>query len=311
MGEIMTLIVNIATYEGIVVASDSKQIQTERNNLVRASESITKIFQVNSKTLVSLAGLAFFEDESGKLENVADIITGYAKTIDDNKNVENIANELYNYILARYPLQRQLKTTEENLKAQIAMMGDKLLTLEHQNDIIKFKAQDPQGNIKEGMCKIDPVNLLIAGYNDNNETEIFELIIPGSIQQKRGSNDYGCTWVGQGDVVGRLLLGYDGRILANPVLQQKFPGTSQNDLIQQLQLLEYKIPWVTLPLQDAIEMAVFLIKTTSTMQKFTDSIFADDHQIAAVGGPIDVAVITPDNGIKWINKKQLHYPEDL
>lgn len=307
----MTLIVNIATYEGIVIASDSKQIQTERNNLVRASENITKIFPINDKVVVSLAGLAFFNKPDGKLENVADYITDYAKTVKDNTSIETIANELYNYILQRYPLELQQNATEENIKAQVAMMGDELISIQRQNDSIKFKARDPQGNIKEGICQLQPVDILIAGYNENNETEIFELTIPGTIQQKRQPNDYGGTWVGQGDVVARLILGYDGRIFANPFFQQKFQGSTQQEIQQQLGLLEYKIPWSTLPLQDAIELAVFLIKTTATIQKYTDSIIGDDHQIAAVGGPIDVVVITPNDKVKWINKKQLHYPDNL
>ena len=57
----MTLIVNIPTYEGIVVAADSKQVQTQNGMLMRASTNITKIFEINNKTIASLAGLAFFE----------------------------------------------------------------------------------------------------------------------------------------------------------------------------------------------------------------------------------------------------------
>ena len=100
-------------------------------------------------------------------------------------------------------------------------------------------------------------------------------------------------------------------ILPKRFFQQKFQGSTQQEIQQQLGLLEYKIPWSTLPLQDAIELAVFLIKTTATIQKYTDSIIGDDHQIAAVGGPIDVVVITPNDKVKWINKKQLHYPDNL
>ena len=74
--------------------------------------------------------------------------------------------------------------------------------------------------------------------------------------------------------------------------------------------VEYNVSWNLLPLQDAIDMAVFLIKTTETMQKFSCGIIGENTEIPAVGGPIDVAVITKNDGIKWINRKEPYFPDE-
>ena len=306
----MTLIVNIPTYEGSVVAADSKQVQTQNGMLMRASTNITKIFEINNKTIASLAGLAFFERTPGRYDNVADYINEYAQTTDDTTTVKEIAQGLYQYILDRYPIEKQMEIAEETLKTQAAMAGDEIISITRFCQSLKFKAQDNEGNIKEGYYNLEPVNIMVSGYNENNETEVYEMRIPGSIELKRGPNDYGCTWIGQGDVVARLVLGYDGRMLNTPIFQEILQTHSQEELIGQIRNVEYNVSWNLLPLQDAIDMAVFLIKTTETMQKFSCGIIGENTEIPAVGGPIDVAVITKNDGIKWINRKEPYLPDE-
>jgi hypothetical protein len=63
-----------------------------------------------------------------------------------------------------------------------------------------------------------------------------------------------------------------------------------------------------MPLQDAIELAEFLVDTTIKYQRFSF-----DEKM--VGGPIEIAAISKYEGFKWIKRK--HYysqelnPEDL
>ena len=83
---------------------------------------------------------------------------------------------------------------------------------------------------------------------------------------------------------------------------------TNNDLRNQIRGLEYFIQWSLITLQDAVDLAVFLIKSTSVMQRFADGISMDVGDYQSVGGPIDVVLITKD-GIKWINKKEITYSE--
>lgn len=53
-----------------------------------------------------------------------------------------------------------------------------------------------------------------------------------------------------------------------------------------------------MPLQDAVDYAVHLIRTTIDTMRF-------EPKYPSVGGPIDIAVVTRD-GFQWVQRKQLH-----
>lgn len=74
---------------------------------------------------------------------------------------------------------------------------------------------------------------------------------------------------------------------------------------KQLRSLEYVIQWGTMTLQDGIDFSVLAIGTTTAIQRFSDGVMGDPGDIPGVGGPIDVAVITPEKGFVWVSKKNL------
>jgi hypothetical protein len=53
-----------------------------------------------------------------------------------------------------------------------------------------------------------------------------------------------------------------------------------------------------MPIQDAIDYAVHLIRTTIDTLRF-------EPRYPSVGGPIDVLVLTP-GGMQWVQRKELH-----
>ena len=53
-----------------------------------------------------------------------------------------------------------------------------------------------------------------------------------------------------------------------------------------------------MPIQDAIDLAEFLVHTAIMLSRFSPG-------PATVGGPIEIAVITKHEGFKWIKRK--HY----
>jgi hypothetical protein len=54
-----------------------------------------------------------------------------------------------------------------------------------------------------------------------------------------------------------------------------------------------------LPLQDCVELATFLIRTTIIAQGLS-------VDLRGVGGPIDVAIITRTEGLQYIQQKNVH-----
>jgi hypothetical protein len=119
----------------------------------------------------------------------------------------------------------------------------------------------------------------------------------------RTTNNPGPWWIGQIDVVARILNGFDPRILNLPFVQ----AVNQTGVATtQLAGLSYAVYWNTMTIQDAIDFAVGMIQITTTIQKFTAGIVMQLGDVAGVGGSIDVAVVRPGSNVSWINRKELH-----
>jgi len=109
--------------------------------------------------------------------------------------------------------------------------------------------------------------------------------------------------------VSRIVLGFDGRIGNIKFVNEITQKLGEEEINKQLRNLEYVVQWGTMTLQDAIDFCTLMIQTTSAIQRFSDGIAADPGDVPGVGGPIDVAVITPDKGFVWVNKKKLKVGE--
>ncbi|MDK1082234.1 MAG: hypothetical protein QGD88_12260, partial [Anaerolineae bacterium] len=62
--------------------------------------------------------------------------------------------------------------------------------------------------------------------------------------------------------------------------------------------LQLSIPYQVLPLQDSVDLAKLMIQTTLSGQNLSVG-------RRGVGGPIDIAVVTKVEGLKYIQKKEL------
>jgi hypothetical protein len=58
------------------------------------------------------------------------------------------------------------------------------------------------------------------------------------------------------------------------------------------------IPYQFLPLQDCVDLAIFLIKTTATLQGWTTG-------ARGVGSAVDVATITRTDGFRTVQEKRI------
>jgi len=135
---------------------------------------------------------------------------------------------------------------------------------------------------------------------------LFSVEVPSSATPAtavRTTNNPGSWWIGQTEVVGRIMKGFDVRILNLPFVQ----AANQNGAaLTQLNGFEFVVPFNTMTIQDAIDFAVGMIQITITIQKFNIGITTQLGTVAGVGGPIDVAVVRPGTNITWIRRKELH-----
>lgn len=308
----MSLVINTTTPEGIVLAADSRQTYRNLKGMARiGSDNALKLFQINNRIGVGITGLAFLE-EDGILKNLSKFIEEFKREphIQD-MDVEEVAIKLHQIFNKKYKWKEQLDLAIENIKQDLQMKGCELLKINKNPYNISFSYKNPQGELEEGLAGVDMIEFLVAGYNKNGSHQVYGCYVPGEIQKKRDSedkhNEYGSSWIGQGDVVSRIVLGFDGRIANIHFTKEAMLRQGETNIFEELKSLEYAIQWGTMTLQDGIDFCGLMIQTTSAMQRFSDGINADPGDMPGVGGPIDIAVITPNNGFVWINKKKLKF----
>lgn len=163
------------------------------------------------------------------------------------------------------------------------------------------------GRWKEGMpedFKGPSMSFVVGGYDpDAAYGKVFVFSIPESPTpepRNPGEKDFGMTWGGQLEVVSRIVHGYDPALVG--IVKEKLGPDDQqtSDLLAVFrERLQFRIPYEVLPLQDCVDLATFLVRTTMTAQ-------ALGVGIRGVGGAIDVAMITRTKGLEYVQQKQIH-----
>ena len=141
---------------------------------------------------------------------------------------------------------------------------------------------------------------LVAGYDEDAPYgRIFELKLPDTPSPKEwGTGAFGMMWGGQKEYVERIINGYDPNLLAMVQKSLKLTDKQRDDLKKALSPLGLSVPYQFLPLQDCVNLAIFLIRTTIGVQELAVT-------LRGVGGPIDVATITRDVGLTAIQRKDI------
>ena len=260
----MTLVIGVATGDGLVLAADSRTTLALPDKPWRVLSDFThKVFQVGDLAAAT-SGWAFL---SGR--NVAAHMADFVHSYESNgKTPEALSNELADFFEDRFA------------KHVAAGLG----------------AAPPLGQ--------RAIWVYVAGYN-GAVGELWEIAIPGKAVSKRYTTELGgALWQGQTDVVGRIILGIDPtlawRVAGNPALAKAL-----TDLQPSISGLEYQLNLQLLNVQDAIDLAVVLIRTTIDVQRLTNGIAAEPGSFPGVGGPVEVALVTSENGFEWVQRTAL------
>jgi hypothetical protein len=149
---------------------------------------------------------------------------------------------------------------------------------------------------------IADMRFLVAGYNENEAYgRVYELGIPSMpAPLEQQVNQFGLTWGGQGEITARILNALDDPTINT--IQQELQLTPQAmmNLINTIKAQNaLRIPYQFLPLQDCVDLVILLIHTTLRLMNFVTD-------VRGVGGPIDVAMITRTEGVKYVQAKQIH-----
>ena len=136
------------------------------------------------------------------------------------------------------------------------------------------------------MNPIPDTHFIVAGYKqvgNSKEQQVWAVAVSANTcTQVNIQGEQGARWGGETDILSRLLQPV-GTVNAAGALEATLP--------------HHGVPWQFFTLQDAIDFAMFAIRSTIDAIRF-------QPRAKTVGGPIDVLVIKP-TGSEWIRRKEL------
>lgn len=159
----------------------------------------------------------------------------------------------------------------------------------------------------------------VAGYDIVNDQKIQnnkKLILGGTrkLKIKKDLCYIGVAWDGETSVMSRLMKagymvgsGNARRLDEITISSRNEKGQVITETLQDRIIIpgfspwhaDLDVAWEFFTLQDGIDFATYAIKTTIDTMRF-------QSVPKTVGGPIDILVIKPDEGTKWIARKELH-----
>jgi 20S proteasome, alpha and beta subunits len=179
--------------------------------------------------------------------------------------------------------------------------NNRLSTEEFAKQLSKFFLHQWNTTMPPGIAGGQQMTFLVGGYDPKAPYgRIFEINIPDAATpvEKHG-NSFGIQWGGQRELTSRMLNGHDPGLLE--LIKNKF-SLDNNALAAFQAEIEAKsaakIPYQFLPLQDCVDLSILLIRTTSRMLGY-------ETNIRGVGGSVDVAIITRQEGFHYVQRKEI------
>lgn len=276
----MTVCVMVKVSEGLVLAADSATVISGR---VGNEPGILKTYEHSRK-------LSHIKDYP-----VATLAWGTA--LIGSRSVESLIKE-YEYGLPSL-LEEQEKIKEKRSRGEEIKPFEYSVKeiaaglLEHIQDYYEAEFADLE------VSKRPFLGILVAGFSSGRffpEHWLFELPHGTALKDVRpdreGKPDFGAHWYGLTDAIVRLHWGRDDH--AVDILAKHFK-VSTEEINNLLMPLQYVVPFAGMPLQDAIDYAVYLVNVAIGRYRFVIG-------APLCGGEVDVAVITPNN-FTWVKRK--------
>lgn len=265
----MTIAVSIQVNDGLVLAADSATTMSNAQGPVNVYDNANKVFNLRKGSPI---GVTTWGCGSINGASIATLTKDFRKLITDDGEhkidpngytLEDVANKFFKFIY-------------------------------NEHYVPYFYDRDK----KLGL------GFIIGGYSTGSKLPeqwcikiADETGICDGPSRLSAEGDYGSAWFGVPDPLMRLLRGFSGEL---PLILMKV-GIPQERIEQEiipLLAMELNAPLVqpSMPIQDAIDLAHFMVDLTAKYIKYSPL-----HNI--VGGPIEIAAITKHEGFKWIQRK--------
>jgi hypothetical protein len=304
----MTLSLATLTSYGIVLTADSRQTYQNAAGMTRiGSDSAMKLFQLNNKTAVVIAGRGFLPDERGVIKSTGWYINEFKqKYLTPDLSTKQIAESL-NTHLAGIFVEKAVKALEDQIRVVVVTQGGSELEFKARDtDLVPYSYKNRDGKSIEDAGRIDTIEFIVAGVDNDKIARAYSVKVPTGIQFEGDIEKAGFIWIGQYDVLERIIRGYSREIGTLDFVKNEITAKGLPNINAELAKLQYVINWSTMTLQDAIDFGVLITRTTESIQRFSDgTLLAPGGITGGVGGDIDIAIITPEKGFVWFKTKVL------
>lgn len=273
----MTVAVCVKVHDGIVLASDSASSMMMPapgggQAVSQVYDHANKIF--NLRKGLPIGAITFGAGSIGhsSISTLAkDLRSRFTESVPKDKN--------WNLSPARY----SIKTVAERAR--------KFLFEEHYKPAFKGQKDPPA------------LGFWVCGYSARQAlSELWSIEIVGGKCAKpvvlRQGDQSGVNWAGQPEAITRLIMGHGQRLPDALVDMGVDKGQVAAAMAQIRSKLEMPMLEPPMPIQDAIDLAKFLVHATKMFSRFNPG-------APTVGGDIEIAAITKHEGFKWVSRK--HY----
>ena len=266
----MTIAVSIKINDGIVLAADSAMAVINRDGKAsNVYNNSTKIYKITRKLRTGITSWG-----AGRLKG---------------KSIENIIHE-FNYKLKSGELNFDLSTyTVKNI-------ADLLKDFIYNN---YYKTEPTDRIAIQSINQNCLFGCIVTGYDFDDSMKTYVIKIEGEKKVSIPTHD-AISYGGEVEPIERLINGYSQLMherLTKRMPEEQINGTnSLFNIVKKEVKNNFTDPGM--PLQDAIDLARFLVKTAIGYRRFSCG-------SKTIGGHCDTAVITKNDGFTWISKKKL------
>lgn len=226
-------------------------------------------------------------------------------------NVYNTANKIFN-LKKGFPIgaitwgsgsigQASISTLTKDFRAQLKLDKDDYSIEDVTNQFSEFIFGEYE-TVFEDWPEKPSLGFMVVGYSSHKPlAEEWKIeIVNGNLKvsRERKENEIGITWNGELEAINRIYAGYS---LNLPHFMEK-EGIEEEKIHKILENVSRNgfttMVMPAMPIQDAIDLARFLVETTINFVKFVPG-------APTVGGPVEIAAITKHEDFKWVSRK--HY----
>jgi len=283
----MTVALSIKVYDGLVLASDSAATMMAPvgpggdHAVVNVYNNANKVFNLHRG--LAIGGMVWGAGSIGRAS-----IATLAKDLRRRFEGRDASHKSWEIRAGRF----KMKEVAERLRH--------FLFEEH------YKAQYRKAKTPS---KKPSLGFMVAGYSPRSSfaeewlIEIDKGQCPAPVMVRPIDE---CGWVAYGspEPIRRLLLGYSPSL--RDVLKDRL-GVPDGQLPMAMKViraeLESPVVLPPMPIQDVIDLAVFLVRLSSMYYRFCMG-------ARIVGGPTEIAAVTKHEGFKWV-KRKYYYSRDL